>query len=358
MPLIPQLIYLAFGAETYQREAVFSIVSALSHVPTGQTPMFAIQVFTDAPALYAKLPVTTHVINPDWSGPHDYHFRIKHVALQKILEEHDKAILIDTDTFFRSSAENLFQRVTAGSLLCNAIGAPLSQTKSLNNDLLTSLKNLGLAVPELLQTNSGVIGLCNTDKALLDRSIQLMDELRPLAPELYTLEELCLALAAHKHLKLCECTDIIHHYWSRKAQFRAKINAWYQKYHHAPLSLQAMADVQLINDRLPRPPQPRRALQKLATTLISSTYRQFFRELLYGCQRYENEFDQACSAVWWDKALENLKSRQTLSIHEIRKALANPMLKWLAGEYYLSMHTYLLKKLNRPISADAANYAE
>ncbi|AXO60324.1 hypothetical protein DZC76_02575 [Pseudomonas sp. phDV1] len=358
MPQTPQLVYLAFGAETYQREAVFSIVSALSHTLAGQPPTFAIQVFTDTPALYTRLPVTTHAIDPSWNGPHGYHFRIKHVVLQKVLEANDKAVLIDTDTFFRSSAEELFQRVTPGSLLCNAIGSPLAQAQPLNNALLARLQTLGLADPGLRQTNSGVIGLHNSDKALLGRSIQLMDELRPLAPELYTLEELCLALAAHRHLKLRECTDVIHHYWSRKAQFRAKINAWYQKHQHAPLSPQAMADVRLINDRLPRTPQPRRAWQKLATALGPGTYRQFFRELLYGCQQYENEFDQACSTVWWDKALENLESRQKPSVHEIRKALASPLLKWLAGEHYLSMHTYLLAKLNEPISADTAHHAE
>lgn len=357
MPQTPQLVYLAFGAETYQREAVFSIVSALSHTLAGQAPTFAIQVFTDTPALYTRLPVTTHAIDPSWNGPHGYHFRIKHVVLQKVLEANDKAVLIGTDTFFRSSAEELFQRVMPGSLLCNALGSPLAQARPLNNALLNQLQTLNLADPELRQTNSGVIGLHNGDIALLGRSIQLMDELRPLAPELYTLEELCLALAAHRHLKLRECTDVIHHYWSRKAQFRAKINAWYQKHRHAPLGPQAMADVRLINDRLPRPPQPRRAWQKLATTFSPGAYRQFFRELLYGCQQYENEFDQACSTVWWDKALENLESRQKPSIHEIRKALTSPLLKWLAGEHYLSMHTYLLAKLDEPIS-DTAHHAE
>ena len=93
MPQTPQLVYLAFGAETYQREAVFSIVSALSHTLAGQPPTFAIQVFTDTPALYTRLPVTTHAIDPSWNGPHGYHFRIKHVVLQKVLEANDKAVL-------------------------------------------------------------------------------------------------------------------------------------------------------------------------------------------------------------------------------------------------------------------------
>lgn len=347
MSQTPQLVYLAFGAETYQHEAIFSIVSALAHTRAGETPAFAIQVFTDTPELYIKLPVATHAIDPTWNGPHGYHFRIKHAALKKVLEEHSQAILIDTDTFFLSSAENLFQRVTQGSLLCNAIGSPLAKSPHLGNALMIRLQSLDLAEPELRQTNSGVIGLRQSDKSLLDRSIHLMDELRPLAPELYTLEELCLALAAHRHVQLRECTDVIHHYWSRKAQFRAKINAWYQKHQDAPLSPKAMADVRLINDRLPRTPQPRRAWQKVATSFSPKKYRQFFRELLYGCQLYENEFDQACSTVWWDKALENLGNRQNPSAHEIRQALANPLLKWLAGKHYLPMNTYLLAKLNK-----------
>jgi hypothetical protein len=38
--------------------------------------------------------------------------------------------------------------------------------------------------------------------------------------------------------------------------------------------------------------------------------------------------------------------------------LASPLLKWLSVEHYLSMHTYLLAKLNEPISADTAHHAE
>lgn len=57
-----------------------------------------------------------------------------------------------------------------------------------------------------------------------------------MAREAYTLEEFCLAVAAYRNLELAECTDVIHHYWSRKAQFRAKIQAWLRKHEHDPLS--------------------------------------------------------------------------------------------------------------------------
>lgn len=348
MKITPQLVYLAFGTDIYQREAVFSIASALAHSTAhASTRQFDIQVFTDSPQFYAKLPVTTHAIDPTWDGPHRYHFRIKHAALLNVLNEHEKAVLIDTDTFFRTSPDRLLARVTGGRLLCNAIGAPLGESPSLPSRSIAHLKQIGRLEASLRQTNSGVIGLTTTDKGILEHSIRLMDDLRPLAPELYTLEELCLALAAHGQLQLDACTDLIHHYWSRKAQFRAKIQAWHTKHHSEPLSKTAMADVMLVNDRLPRPPQPYRGWQKGVTALIDKERRQFIRELLYGCHDYSNEFDQACAVAWWDKALVNLEERQgqPLSSEHMTLWLADPLLKLLAGCHYNTMRAHLLSRL-------------
>lgn len=98
-----------------------------------------------------------------------------------------------------------------------------------------------------------MIGLTAEDASTLDSSIAMMDEFYPLAREAYTLEEFCLAVAAYRQLELAECTDVIHHYWSRKAQFRAKIQAWLRKHDHDPLGQAALADVKLVNDQLPRP---------------------------------------------------------------------------------------------------------
>lgn len=344
----PQLVYLAFGAETYQREAVFSIVSALAHSSSPvETRTFEIQVFTDSPMFYKQLPVRIRPIEPGWDGPHQYHFRIKHAALQAVLREHGKAVLIDTDTFFRVSPERLFERVVSGSLVCNAIGAEIGQSPELPDKLLDYMERHDLADPALRQTNSGVIGMVDADTSVLDRSIMLMDELRPLVPNLYTLEEFSLALAAHGKLQLISCTDIIHHYWSRKAQFRAKIEAWYAKHHQAPLSPDAIQDSLLVNDRLPRPPQPVRSIQKLLTAATDRNRRQFLREILYGCHAYPNEFDRACSAVWWDKALANVEERRStpLSLAELDSWLASPIMKLLAGNHYAAMREHLLRRL-------------
>ena len=70
-----------------------------------------------------------------------------------------------------------------------------------------------------------------------------MDEFHPIVPNAYTLEEFCLAVAAYRTLTLTDCTDVIHHYWSRKDLFRAKIQAWLHKHGDDPLGEAALADV-------------------------------------------------------------------------------------------------------------------
>ena len=337
----PQLVYLAFGADIYQFEAIFSIASSLARCKRRD---WDIQVFTDAPALYAGLPVETHAISPQWRGPHGYHFRIKHAVLQEVLREHEIAALIDTDTFFHESPKKLFERIQPSHLLCNSIGSPLVDSGH-PEMFLATLESNGLLDSAMRQTNSGVIGLRAADSSVLERSIALMDEHYSAATGVYTFEEICLALAAHKRLALRECPDLLHHYWSRKAHFRAKILAWHDKHRDAPSSDSALCDLQNVSVQLPRPPQPLRTLQKIATLAVPREQRQFTRESLYGCHSYLNEFDRACSTVWWEKALENAERRmgERLNVHTLSLWLNHPVLRTLAGSFHQDLVRHLGK---------------
>lgn len=345
----PQLVYLAFGPATYHQEACFSIVSALAHLGNADRQAIDIQVYTDDPAPYAKLPITVHLLDEAtrkaWNEPHGYHFRSKHVLVRQLLQQHPLAVLIDTDTFFRTSPLQLFQRVKPGTLLCNAIGARYGDNQKclLYKNLLTLLKSRGLADCQMPLVNSGVIGLTQQDAGVLDQSIALMDELHPLARSAYTLEEFCLAVATYRQLELAECTDVIHHYWSRKAQFRAKIQAWLRKHGDDPLGQAALADVLLVNDQLPRPPTLHRLGYKALSLTLPKRERQFARELLYGCYPYPNEFDRTCAPVWWDKALENLNQRHGhMAPEQLRQCLRQPGLRLSLGKRLQDIETHLL----------------
>ena len=202
-----------------------------------------------------------------WSEPHGYHFRTKHVVLRQVLKESPVALLIDTDTFFHHSPTTLFERVQPGTLLCNDFYSKYGDNHEniLYSALHQRLLDMGLADDDMMNLNSGVIGLTQQDAHILDHSIELMDELFPHAQGAYTLEEFCLSIAAYRTLNVRGCPDLIHHYWSRKQLFRAKVKAWVAKHAAAPTSAQALADTRQVSSHLPRPPRLQRLMHKLIT---------------------------------------------------------------------------------------------
>ncbi len=346
----PQLVYLVFGAETYHQEAVFSIASALTQLGGAQDLPLDIQVFSDNPAPYRGLPVQVHTLDEAtrkrWSEPHGYHFRTKHVLLRQVLETAEQALLIDTDTFFHESPMELFARVAPGTLLCNAFQARYGENREsvLYLTLARHLADRDLADDTMWLLNSGVMGLARQDAYLLDQSIELMDELFPMANGAYTLEEFCLSVAAYRKVSVRQCPDLIHHYWSRKQLFRAKVKAWIAKHASNPISAQALADTRKVSAHLPRPPRPQRLMYKLTTLALPKHQQQFIREILYGCYEHENEFDQACGPVWWDKALQNQEERQKCPIdaHQLEHWFANPLVRLILGERRPAIYEHLM----------------
>jgi hypothetical protein len=105
----------------------------------------------------------------------------------------------------------------------------------------------------------------------------------------------------------------------------------------------ALRDLHDVSVQLPRPPQPLRTLQKIATLAVPPEQRQFTRESLYGCYRYSNEFDRACSRVWWEKALENAERRMgdRLNMHTLNLWLNHPVLRTLAGSFHQDLTRHL-----------------
>ena len=345
----PQLIYLVYGADTYHQEAVFSIASALAGMRKTPGQALDIQVFTDNPAPYRGLPVRVREFDEStrqqWIAPHAYHFRAKHVVMQQVLGESELALLIDTDTFFHCSPLELFQRVVPGTLLCNTIGQPYGthQQSPLYQTLASALQARHLADDQMPLLNSGVIGLYQQDADVLEQSIALMDEYYPQAQGAYTLEEFCLSVAAYRHKQVSECPDLIHHYWSRKQLFRAKIQAWLDKHGSDPISTQALNDTGLVTATLPRPPALQRLAFKLVTMALPRKQRQFIREILYGCYRHTNPFDQACTQARWEKALDNVEKRlkHPLPKHQLERWFNHPINRLVLGQRRKAIYLHL-----------------
>ena len=348
----PQLVYLVYGATTYHQEALFSIASALAGLRTTPGEALDIQVFTDNPTPYRNLPVRVREFDEctrqRWIEPHGYHFRAKHVVMQHVLRESERTLLIDTDTFFHGSPLELFRRVKPGTLLCNAMSMTYGANKQacLYRTLAEVLQQRQLADDQMPLLNSGVIGLHKDDASVLDQSIALMDELYPLAQGTYTLEEFCLSVAAYRTLEVSYCPDLIHHYWSRKALFRAKIKAWLDKHEADPTCSFALDETRLVTAFLPRPPALQRLLYKVVTLALPQQQRQFMREILYGCYPHPNPFDQACTPVWWEKARENAEKRlkKPLECDQLERWLNHPVNRLVLGQRRKNIYQHLMHK--------------
>lgn len=310
---------------------------------------FGIQVFTDRPAYFSSLPVQALPISSKWRGPSDYKFRTKHAAVREVLDHYDQAAFVDTDTFFKKSPADLFERIKPGQVLCNFFGDQLKNLPA--QDILQAASMQININKESKQTNSGVIGVSREDFGVLDKSLLLMDKLHPRFADFYTLEELCLAMAASQQ-NLAECSDVIHHYWSRKDIYRAKIQAWLTKHGSFPMNTVAMEDLVRINDRLPKPDQPLRAIQKITTLGLPKAHRQFCRELLYGCYPYENEYDRACAEAWYAKAEANLAERLSTDRLDACQIIKHPIFALLADEGYKSVVNYFQGKTATQLDAE------
>jgi len=303
-----QLIYIAFGDKTYQTEAFFSIASAIAR--NLETPEFSfdINVYTDNPEFYKNLPVQVHPINKDWYGKINYHFRLKPAVMYANADKYKKTILIDTDTFFKKSPKHLFDKVKENNLLCNS-------KKSISKDSISSetravTKQHYLLKENFIHLNSGVIGISSKTKYILEDTINIIDSLHPRLPNLYTLEEFALALAvSQKNIELVECTELIHHYWSRKEIFRKKVQHWYSKHKNSPCSQEALNDTLKVTDKIPKPPAITRLSNKLFALTLDKKYRQFIIELLNAAYKYKNEFDNTASSVWVERSFSNLQKK-------------------------------------------------
>ncbi|MCJ8170407.1 hypothetical protein [Atopomonas sediminilitoris] len=309
------LVYFTYGTDCFHIEARFSILTALFRSPE-RTPTFSIFVYTDSPQYFSDLPVDITCIDAAqlnaWQGPHGYIHRSKHEIMLRALDRTETAIFIDSDTYFTQDPALLFLRTGHNTVLVNVIA---EGARSSSNDIVKALAKpiakLGLDTRHLKQTNSGVMGIHQQNTEILHQSLALMDELYLQSGSHYTMEEFALALATQKNnMQLTQCADLLHHYWSRKTIFRAKVSAFLNNY-PAPLSDdRAQTSFTLVTPTLPKPPTYYRLTSKMLAFSLPKAYRQFFIEIRYGLYPYANEFDRACLYAWLDKALNNAEENQ------------------------------------------------
>jgi hypothetical protein len=89
-------------------------------------------------------------------------------------------------------------------------------------------------------------------------------------------------------------------------------------------------------------------LYRTATLGVPSTQRQFLREVLYGCCWQDNEFDRACSTVWWEKARDNAEERlnRPLEPRQLEHWLDHWAVRQILGNRRKEIYQHLMQRQN------------
>jgi len=119
------LLYIVYGEdEVYYDGAIFSFMTFMHWLT--DTDQVEIVILTEKPEKFAEYPIKTLLISEkqknDWSINGAYHFRIKNRGLAFVMDklklnEIDKILFFDTDTYFHKSPIPLFDLIKSNQAL-------------------------------------------------------------------------------------------------------------------------------------------------------------------------------------------------------------------------------------------------
>lgn len=212
-----RLIYLALGQTSYFDQAIFSILSARRYCAQGSS-VPRITLYTDLPidpeGLVDDLVTLSEEEVYRWIGGGRYVFRAKILALDDALHRYGEATaLLDTDTFFKTSPGELFERIGPGRALMERVEPiRLADTRALveKAQLDPDLRTYVLSANSPMW-NAGVIGMDPTNAGLVAEVLALSDALFDSIRDWYV-EQYAFTAVLGRSLQLREASDIVYHY--------------------------------------------------------------------------------------------------------------------------------------------------
>jgi hypothetical protein len=304
-----QLVYLVYGKQkSYRQEAKFSMLSALRYTPPESMP--DILVYTDEPDAFTDWPVDVVELSSDkldeWAGRQGYLHRRKAAAIRSALECCERSVFIDTDTFFVTSANRLFERLSCGEWLVDRIEGAWGEwaDQPLYAATASLLREKYSVGDDMCLINSGVLGLNHDAVRLMNRAIELIDELHPMAPEIHIIEQFAVGVAAYGLPRPAETRDLVRHYYGEKRYWRRVLDVFFAHYgeRYSPALIDALHDVPLSR---PKPAKWRRLLFRLASARYAREQRKMARMAFYAVNLPSDVYSAACAPVY---ALELLKN--------------------------------------------------
>lgn len=303
------------GSEEYKLELFFSILSALKQLENTASNI-KISVVTDQADFDPNLPIDILHISPDelanWTDSGAYNHRAKCFALKKLLEHYQcPVVMVDTDTYFLKPPSELFDRISPTQTVMHCREVDAIENHPLYQPFLPNIGN-GLNVQGISFTrhapmyNSGVIGVDSCHLALINQSIDVLNEVYRICP-VFNVEQLSIGLVLNQKTTLSTSDEIVAHYWG------------YSRYFIHVQSRRLFTDFsaktleKLL--KLPFPAQlgyPEKSLRdKLMTSALSKLYK-WDDDYRFAYLSYRSAFsyasqDEEYANVWAKIAIESLK---------------------------------------------------
>ncbi len=249
-----RLLYLVHGATSYYQEAAYSLLS-LWRQPDSQD--IGIVVVTDDPAplkaLIGEPPQVRYLVfSPEqrrqWQGAIDYIHRMKPCAfgwaIDSLAGEGDPVwAFVDSDTAFTAPPGRWLDQVEQGAVMLHAQEGTVrgNRTHSRSQRRLDdTLQRQSLTIRgeskrisgDSRMWNSGVIGLCQSQRAILDETVALIDALYRICP-IHTVEQVALSLVLQdRGQAVATCEAHVLHYHIFK-EFRDDLARFFEHYRDA-----------------------------------------------------------------------------------------------------------------------------
>ncbi len=231
------LLYVTFGKNIANHiQAQFSILTFWADSNQVQS----INIITDQPALYANINDRVNVIEVteqtlgQWKGPHDFFWRIKIKAIEKIcgMYPNQPVMYLDTDTFLYNGFSGIAEQVMQGQAFMHenegSLSADRSKTAKRMFTKISTVSYGGVVInSDHCMWNAGVVLTPNTKQnkeCLL--ALEICDQMCQQGVTRRLIEQFALSVALQEVYGLQPAAGAIAHYWSNKEHWNRAIEAF------------------------------------------------------------------------------------------------------------------------------------
>lgn len=229
------LVYLVYGGEDYNNEALYSLLSYYNFHTVDENQVVIYTDNADFFKQYLPQEVMYHELSvhqiAEWKGPLDYTHRVKVMVLQDAASRYNGNILsVDTDTLFKSNIGDLFEAIEQhqivfdkceGRLIDNPGGIARKTRaflKKQNCFTLPTSKETVEIDETLTVWNIGVTGFNPSIAGRLEDVQELIDMLYA-SYQFYVMEQIAFNEILQQEAEIVSAENYIHHYWYFK-EFR------------------------------------------------------------------------------------------------------------------------------------------